>query len=73
MQQLVGSVIPFSRIKDFKHEFSAKAKVMMEEHEAHLKHVAALKLLEAKEKQFHENLNLINDLQRSIVHRFSNK
>ena len=45
----------------------------MEEHEAHIKHVAALKLLEAKEKQFHENLNLINDLRRSIVHRFSNK
>ena len=73
LQHLVGSVIPFLRIKDFKHEFSVKAKVMMEEHEAHIKHVAALKLLDAKEKQFHENLNLINDLQRSIMHRFSNK
>ena len=33
LQHLVGSVIPFLRIKDFKHEFSAKAKMMMEEHE----------------------------------------
>jgi uncharacterized protein YutE (UPF0331/DUF86 family) len=45
----------------------------MEEYEAHVKHVAALKLLELKEKQFHENINLINDMRRVIVHRYSNR
>jgi hypothetical protein len=45
----------------------------MEEHEEHLKHVEALKLLELKEKQFHENIYLINDMRRVIVHRYSNR
>jgi hypothetical protein len=72
-QYLVGSVIPFLRLNDFKKEFFIKSKIMMEEHEAHIKHVAALKLLELKEKQFHENINLINDMRRVIVHRYSNR
>ena len=69
-QYLVGSVIPFLRLNDFKKEFFIKSKIMMEEHEAHIKHVAALKLLEQKEKQFHENINLINDLRRVILYRY---
>ena len=72
-QYLVGSVIPFLRLNDFKKEFFIKSKIMMEEHEAHIKHVAALKLLEQKEKQFHENINLINDMRRVILHRYSNR
>lgn len=39
----------------------------MEEHEAHLKDVEALKLLELKEKQFHENINLINDVCAELL------
>ena len=69
-QHLVGSVIPFLRIHDFKKEFFIKSKIMMEEHEAHVKHIAALKLLELKEKQFHENINLINDMRRVILYRY---
>ena len=72
-QHLVGSVISFLRLPDFKKEFFPKTKVLMEEYEAHVKHVAALKLLELKEKQFHENINLINDMRRVIVHRYSNR
>ena len=70
---LVGSVIPFLRLNDFKKEFFIKSKTMMEEHEAHIKHIAALKLLEQKEKQFHENINLINDMRRVILHRYCNR
>lgn len=70
---LVGSVIPFLRLSDFKKEFFIKSKIMMEEHEAHIKHVTALKILEQKEKQFHENINLINDLRRVILYRYCNK
>jgi hypothetical protein len=72
-QHLVGSVIPFLRLSDFSNQFNLKANLMMEEHEAHIKHVAALKLLELKEKQFHENINLINDMRRVIVHRYCNR
>jgi hypothetical protein len=72
-QHLVGSVISFLRLPDFKRKFFPKSQLMMDEHEAHLKHVAALKLLELKEKQFHENINLINDMRRVIVHRYSNR
>ena len=69
-QYLVGSVILFLRLNDFKSSFFTKSKIMMEEHEAHVKHIAALKLLELKEKQFHENINLINDMRRVILYRY---
>ena len=72
-QYLVGSVIPFLRLPDFKNEFITKASLMMAEHEEHKKNVAALKLLEQKEKQFHENINLINDMRRVILYRYCNR
>ena len=72
-QHLVGSVIPFLRLNDFKREFFVKSEIIMQEHEAHVKHIAALKLLELKEKQFHENINLLNDMRRVIVHRYCNR
>ncbi|MBC5837632.1 DUF6943 family protein [Flavobacterium muglaense] len=70
---LVGSVIPFLRLPDFSKEFNSKASLMMQEHEEHQKNVAALKILENKEKQFHENINLINDLRRTILYRYCRK
>ena len=72
-RHLVGSVIPFLRLHDFKKEFFPKSKSLMEEHEQHVKHIAALKLLEQREKQFHENINLINDMRRVILYRYCNK
>ena len=72
-QHLVGSVIPFLRLNDCKKEFFVKSKVMMLEHEEHVKHIAALKILEEKEKQFHENINLINDMRRVILYRYCKK
>lgn len=69
-QHLIGSVIPFLRLSDFKNEFTPKSNVLMQEHEEHKKNVAALKLLEQKEAQFHQNINLINDIRRVIVYRY---
>ena len=69
-QFLIGSVIPFLRLPDFKNQFTPRAKSMMEEHEQHLKDIAALKLLEQKEKQFNENLVLINEMRRVIMCRY---
>jgi hypothetical protein len=72
-QHLVGSVISFLRLPDFKKQFNPQASLMMMEHEQHQKNVAALKLLEQKEKQFNENINLINDLRRVILYRYCRK
>jgi hypothetical protein len=72
-QFLCGSVIPFLRINDLKHNFSARVNTLLLDHEAHQKDMKALRLLELKEKQFHENINLINDLRRVILHRYCKK
>jgi len=72
-QFLIGSVIPYIRINDFAKTLNSKAGEMMFDYEQHKKNVAALKLLEQKEKQFHENINLINDLRRTIMHRYCKK
>ncbi len=72
-QFLIGSVIPFLRLPDFKKEFNPQASLMMVEHEQHLKNVAALKLLEKKEKQYKEDMMLINDLRKAILYRYNRK
>lgn len=69
-RNLVGSVIPFLRITDFIKEFSLKADEMLNDFEEHQKNVKALQLLEAKATQFNQNLNLINDMRRIILHRY---
>lgn len=72
-QYLCGSVIPFLRLPDFKKEFNQQASLLMMEHKQHLKNVEALKLLEQKEKQYKEDINLINDLRRAILYRYCRK
>jgi hypothetical protein len=72
-QHLVGSVIPFLRLNDFKKQFNPQANLLMVEHEQHQKNVAALKLLEKKEKQYKEDMMLINDLRRAILYRYHRK
>jgi hypothetical protein len=70
---LCGSVIPFLRLPDFKNEFTPKARELMTEHDQHKKNIEALRLLEIKETQFHQNILLINDLRRVILHRYCKK
>lgn len=67
-QFLIGSVIPFLRIKDFKKDFDCKVNEMMQEHELHQKQIQALRLLEQKEEQLNKNINIINDLRKAILH-----
>ncbi len=69
-QLLIGSVIPYIRIHDFSKNLNLRANDMMLDYEQHKKNVAALKLLEEKENQFQQNINLINDLRRVILHRY---
>ena len=60
----------FLRLNDFKKEFNPQSRLMMVEHEQHQKNVAALKLLEKKEKQYKEDMMLINDIRRVILYRY---
>jgi len=72
-QFLKGSVIPFLSLQDIRKEFSMKVNQEIKDHEQHVKSVQALKILEQSEKRFHENLNLINDMRRVILHRYCNR
>ena len=72
-QFLCGSVVPFLRINDLKHNFSTRVNTLLLDHEAHQKDMKVLRLLELKETQFHENINLINDLRRVILYRYCKK
>jgi hypothetical protein len=47
-QSLIGSLIPFLRITDFKKYFSLKVNEMLQESELHKKQIQALRLLEQK-------------------------
>ena len=72
-QSLYGSVIPFLRIQDFKKDFSTKVNEMLQDFEQHQKEVKALRLLEQQENHFYQNINLINDIRRVILHRYCKK
>ena len=72
-QSLVGSVIPFLRINEFKKDFNSKVNEMLQEHELHKKQVQALRLLEQKEDQFQKNIVLINEMRRSILNYYSKR
>ena len=69
---LVGSVIPFLRINDFRNEFTRKTSFMIHEHEKHLNNIAALKILEQKEIKFQKDLRLIGEMRKVILHRYHN-
>jgi hypothetical protein len=72
-QSLLGSVIPFLRITDFKKDFMSKVNEMLQEHELHKKQIQALKLLEQKEEQFHKDIILINELRSVILSNYCKK
>lgn len=63
---LIGSVIPFLRIQEFKKAFNTKLDLMLCEHEQHLKQVQVLRLLEQREDQLQQNLVLIEELRTTF-------
>ena len=69
-QSLLGSVIPFLRIADFKKDFISKVNEMLQEHELHKKQIQALRLLEQKEDQLKKNIVLISEMRRVILLRY---
>ena len=72
-QFLIGSVIPFLRIADFKKNFDSKVNEMMQDYELHLKQVQALRLLLEKEDQLKQKSFLINEMRRAILSRYCRK
>lgn len=72
-QSLCGSVIPFLRIHDFKKDFILKVEDMLQDFELHKKQVQALRLLEQQEDHYHQNIALISEMRRVILHRYCKK
>ena len=67
---LVGSVIPFLLMDDFKYYLLEKSNQALNDFEAHQKTIKTLRSLDDLEKQFKQNLLLIADARRSIYHRY---
>jgi hypothetical protein len=70
---LIGSVIPFLRIQDFKNGFNKKVNQLLQKHEQHLKQVQALRLLEQKENKLQQNIALINEMRTAILNWYCRK
>lgn len=70
---LKGSVISFITYGDFVLEFNDKSYKLMNDLEAHQKAVKALQLIQEKEQNFYANINLLNDMKRVILQRYSRK
>jgi hypothetical protein len=70
---LIGSVIPFIRIGDYKQLISEKLEVVKLNPAEFAETVKKLNFIEMKEKQFKENLQLMQELKRAYVHQYFNR
>lgn len=66
---LVGSVIPFIRIDDFKSIIKTQAEEVSKNKIAFIKDVHKVKLIEHQEKLMHKQLALLADAKRAMIHR----
>jgi hypothetical protein len=69
---LIGSVIPFIRIGDYKQLINEKLEVVTANPSEFAEIVKKLRLIELKEKQFLQNLQLIQELKKAYVHSYFN-
>ncbi len=70
---LIGSVIPFIRISDYKQLIIEKWKVVKASPAEFTEIIKQLRIIELKEKQFKENLKLMQELKQAYVYRYFNK
>ena len=70
---LIGSVIPFIRIGDYKQLINEKLEVVKANPIKFAETIKQLSFIEMKEKQLKENLKLIQELKRSYVYSYFNK
>ena len=67
---LKGSVIPFITINDMRTAIKNSYEIAQEDKPIFQKTVKTLQLLEDKEKQYLQNIQLINDAKRVIFYRY---
>lgn len=67
---MVGSVILFLRLSEFKKAFEEKVVAISGQAAEHHRNISALRMLDHKEAQFHQNLALISDMRRAILYRY---
>ena len=70
---LIGSVIPFIRIGDYKEVICEKLEVVTANPAEFAETVKKLRFIELKEKQFLQNLRLIQELKKAYVHQYFNR
>jgi hypothetical protein len=68
-QFLVGSVIPFLRIGDFKTQINLQAQAVSVKPNDFNADVQKVKLLEEQQKRYYEQITLINDIKRALIYR----
>lgn len=66
-QYLVGSVIPFIRLNEFKTTFRNKVLIIYKEHNKHLENVEKLKKLEALTSIYNKNIDAIERIKAAIL------
>ena len=66
---LIGSVIPFIRIGIYRQIICKKLEIVMEGPEKFKDALKCLQFIEAKEKQFIQNLKLIRELKRAYAYK----
>ncbi len=67
---LKSSVIPFITINDMRTAIAGGFEIAQQNKPVFKKSIETLQFLELKEKQFHQNIQLINDAKRVIFHRY---
>ena len=67
---LVGSIIPFIRIGDYKKLVTEKLEVVQVNPAEFTETIKKLRFIELKEKQFLQNLQLIQELKKAYVHSY---
>lgn len=70
---LVGSVILFVRLFEFKKAFREKAEALSREQSRHMKNIQALQLLEHREADFRKKLRLISEMRLAILSNYANQ
>jgi hypothetical protein len=70
---LIGSVIPFIRIGDYKQVVCEKLEVVKTHPGEFTSTIEKLRFIEMKETQLKENLRLVQDLKRAYVQSYFNK
>ena len=73
LPHLIGSVIPFIRIGDYKQIINEKIELVKANPIEFTNTIKQLSFIEQKEKQLKENLKLIQNLKRAYVYSYFNK